>query len=222
LTVKENTSRENGTPHASHICLWQLDIGVTSKTLFDKTEQPGNIAGVKVRTNMAKKRKTRLKGTETEKPCFDCGVTKDRFKDFKPRWAGCVNHRTERGRRYQEPGCADCAALVNGNIRQPRCIECDAARPKTRKKRKKAAAAPEPTVAVVETAVAVAEPEPAPEPEPVAVNPEPAEEPAEEATSVVVPEKAEAKPEPEPVKPKKAKRPKLATMDDLSALFGDD
>ena len=94
---------------------------------------------------MTQKRKTRLKGTETRKPCFQCGKTKHRFNDFKPRWAGCVNHRTERGRRYFEPGCDECAALVNGNIRQPRCIECDKARPKKRKA--KNAPAPTPTVA---------------------------------------------------------------------------
>lgn len=77
-----------------------------------------------------KKRKTRLKGTENKKPCFDCGKTKDRFKDFKPRWAGCVKHRTDRGRRYFQTGCAECEKIVNGNIRQPRCIECDKSRPK--------------------------------------------------------------------------------------------
>lgn len=77
-----------------------------------------------------KKRKTRLKGTENKKPCFDCGKTKDRFKDFKPRWAGCINHRTERGRRFHQAGCAECEKVVNGNIRQPRCIACDKVRPK--------------------------------------------------------------------------------------------
>lgn len=79
-----------------------------------------------------KKRKTRLKGTETRKPCFGCGKTKDRLKDFKPRWAGCINHRTDRGRRFFKAGCADCESVVNGNIRQPRCIGCDKARPKKR------------------------------------------------------------------------------------------
>ncbi len=170
----------------------------------------------------AKKRKTRLKGTATHKPCVDCGKMKDRLTAFKPRWAGCATHRTERGRRYHEPGCEECEKLVNGNIRQPRCIECDKARPKKRKK------APKPTP---EPVVVEQEPEPVsplpsvrsgeqdgadplapvePEPEPVVV--EPQDEPSEE--SVKVPE-----PEPAPAKPKGKKRPKLATMADLSALF---
>ena len=85
-----------------------------------------------------------MKGTETRKPCFDCKKTKDRFKDFKPRWAGCVAHRTPNGRRYFQKGCADCAALVNGNIRQPRCISCDKLRPKKRAPAK-VAATPKPT-----------------------------------------------------------------------------
>lgn len=80
--------------------------------------------------NTEKKRKTRLKGTDARKPCFGCGKVKDRFKDFKPRWAGCTTHRTERGRRFFQPGCTECEKLVNGNIRQPRCITCDKARPK--------------------------------------------------------------------------------------------
>jgi hypothetical protein len=84
-------------------------------------------------TTKKKKRKTRLKGTETQKPCVDCGKMKDRFKDFKPRWAGCATHRTEKGRRFYQEGCDDCAKIVNGNIRQPRCIGCDKARPKKRK-----------------------------------------------------------------------------------------
>jgi len=163
-----------------------------------------------------KKRKTRLKGTETEKPCFDCGVTKNRFTDFKPRWAGCVVHRTERGRRYMEPGCADCKALVNGNIRQPRCIECDKQRPK---KRKAKGTTPAPTKAKAKPKA-----KPKATPEPVAkVNPtpEPKAEPVAEATPVSVP-----KPEPTKAKTpktsKKPKRPKLATMADLSKLFSED
>lgn len=160
-----------------------------------------------------KKRKTRLKGTETEKPCFDCGVTKNRFTDFKPRWAGCVVHRTERGRRYLEPGCADCAALVNGNIRQPRCIECDKLRPKKRKAKTGATPKPKP------------KPKATPEPkaEPVAtVNPthEPKAEPAPEATPVVVPEPNADKGKTTKTS-QKPKRPKLATMADLSKLFED-
>lgn len=107
-----------------------------------------------------KPRKTRLKGTDTKKPCrvvkrdgtvLGCLKTKDRFKDFKPRWAGCDTHRTEAGRRYYSKGCAACDAKVNGNIRQPYCIECDKARPKKRAA-KKAAATPSPTpVAAAET-----------------------------------------------------------------------
>jgi hypothetical protein len=105
-----------------------------------------------------KKRKTRLKGTETRKPCFGCGKTKDRLKDFKPRWAGCINHRTDRGRRFFKAGCADCEAIVNGNIRQPRCIGCDKARPKKRND------APTPTVETpkaIESLAALATDEPA-------------------------------------------------------------
>ena len=110
-----------------------------------------------------KKKKTRLKGTDTKKPCQPtdkngCGKMKDRFKDFKPRWAGCADHRTARGRRFNEPGCAACSALVNGNIRQPRCIECDSKRVKKRKK----TADPKPTT--VETPKA---------PTPVVASPQP-------------------------------------------------
>lgn len=102
-----------------------------------------------------KKRKTRLKGTETKKPCkvvkrdgtvLGCLKTKDRFKDFKPRWSGCDTHRTPQGRRFYQQGCDACEAKVNGNIRQPFCIECDASRPKKRNGKKKAAD-PKPTVA---------------------------------------------------------------------------
>ena len=177
-----------------------------------------------------KKRKTRLKGTAKEKPCFDCGKTKNRFTDFKPRWAGCVQHRTPNGRRYFQKGCADCAALVNGNIRQPRCIDCDKLRPKKRKAAKaKAAAAkaatPTPVnvpevLAAVEAATpepVVVEPEPVvvePEPEPVVVEPEP----------VVVEGQAEPSPEsvklPEPapvVKPKPA--PVATSAADILAML---
>lgn len=100
--------------------------------------------------SVQKKRKTRLKGTENKKPCFDCGKTKDRFKDFKPRWAGCAKHRTDRGRRFHQAGCAECDAIVNGNIRQPRCIECDRTRPK-----KQAEGAGEPTTPTIEALAAV-------------------------------------------------------------------
>jgi len=132
-----------------------------------------------------KKRKTRLKGTETKRPCVDCGKTKDRFKDFKPRWAGCVTHRTENGRRYYQKGCADCDKLVNGNIRQPRCIDCDKQRPKKRKADK--ASTPTPTV--------TAKPKPETKPEPVETKPEP----------VVIEAKPEPTPEPEPVATVEAK-----------------
>ena len=158
-----------------------------------------------------KKRKTRLKGTETHKPCVDCGKMKDRFKAFKPRWAGCVSHRSDRGRRIFEPGCDDCAKLVNGNIRQPRCIVCDAARPK---KRKKKDATPEPTP-VVEAPRPEAKPEPV-----VEAKPEPEPEPVVEAKAEASPASVKV-PEPEAPKPKapKKKRPKIATAADLSALF---
>ena len=163
---------------------------------------------------MTKKRKTRLKGTETKKPCFDCGVTKDRFKDFKPRWAGCATHRTDQGRRYLEPGCADCAKLVNGNIRQPRCIECDRQRPKKRKAAK-AKATPTPTKA-----------KPKADPKPVAtVNPTPAVEaaPVAEATPVSVPEPVKAQKKGKTDKgSEKPKKKKLTSMADLSALFGEE
>ena len=169
---------------------------------------------------MTKKRKTRLKGTETQKPCFDCGVTKDRFKDFKPRWAGCVTHRTDRGRRYFEPGCADCAKLVNGNIRQPRCIECDRQRPKKRKAAK-AKATPTPTKAKPK-----AKPKPKADPKPVAtVNPTPAVEaaPVAEATPVSVPEPVKAQKKGKTDKgSEKPKKKKLTSMADLSALFGEE
>lgn len=105
-----------------------------------------------------KKRKTRLKGTDTKRPCVDCGQTKDRFKDFKPRWAGCENHRTERGRRYYQEGCDACKAIVNGNIRQPRCIACDKSR--TKKVKAKPAATVAESVTVESAAVQVEAPVP--------------------------------------------------------------
>lgn len=154
------------------------------------------------------KRKTRLKGTETRKPCFDCGKTKDRFKDFKPRWAGCATHRTERGRRYFEPGCADCDAKVNGNIRQPRCIECDKARPKKRKA-KTSATAPKPK------AKAASKPKAGPVAK-VNPSPEPKAAPVAEATPVSVPEPKKGK---TPKTSQKPKRKIPANMADLSALF---
>lgn len=179
-----------------------------------------------------KKRGTRLKGTEALKPCVDCGQMKDRLTAFRPRWAGCVDHRNEKGRRYREPGCAACSEKVNGNIRQPRCIACDSSRPK----RKSKGTTPKPTVTVKAKAVAetgaeqraryaalaaqplaivnellsaqpvVVEPEPV-EPEPVVV--EAQEEPSPESEDVT----------PEPAPEPKAARPRIASMSDLSKLF---
>jgi hypothetical protein len=190
------------------------------------------------------KRKTRLKGTATKKPCVDCGKKKDRFKAFKPRWAGCEKHRTDRGRRFYQPGCADCDAKVNGNIRQPRCIDCDRNRPKKRKA--SAAATPKPTPVVepqtIPEAAAVVNAIPTPDPEafveavagaseslkaavvegkPKTLAPE--SEPVEVTGQTEPSPESVAVPEPAP-EPAPAKRPKLATMADLSALFdgGDD
>jgi hypothetical protein len=169
-------------------------------------------------TKPTKTRKTRLKGTETEKPCkvvkrdgsvHGCLKTKNRFTDFKPRWAGCSAHKTEGGRRFFEPGCADCAKVVNGNIRQPYCIECDSSRPK-----KAGAATPKPKAKATPKA----------KPKPVATvnpTPEPKAEPVAEATPVVVPAPV-AKKGKQPKTSQKPKRPKLATMADLSALFSDE
>jgi hypothetical protein len=161
-----------------------------------------------------KQRRTRLKGTATEKPCVDCGQLKHRFNDFKPRWAGCATHRTDRGRRYHEPGCDECEKLVNGNIRQPRCIECDKARPKKRA----AKSTPEP-VAVETTPEPVLTVLPGGEPEPEVVETTPEPEPVEpEVVGLDEPSPESVKvPEPEP-KPK-PKRPKIATKADLLALF---
>ena len=107
--------------------VWKLEL----TRRFDDSDAGSVVCERKLpMSKIQKPRKTRLKGTEAKKPCFDCGVTKDRFADFKPRWAGCVQHRTANGRRYNQTGCTDCAALIHGNIRQPRCIECDKLRPK--------------------------------------------------------------------------------------------
>jgi hypothetical protein len=184
------------------------------------------------------KRKTRLKGTENQKPCFDCGVTKDRFKDFKPRWAGCATHRTERGRRYHKAGCAECEKIVNGNIRQPRCIGCDKQRPK-KQAEATGTVTVTPTVEApvfqpgpqVEAAlqaeaagvVEVVSVEPASTevqaavravvlPEPVVVaTPEPEAAPAPEAVAVTVPAPVAAQP-----------RKKVASKADLFAMFADE
>lgn len=167
----------------------------------------------KTEKNKPKKRKTRMTGTEKQKPCCDCKVMKDRFKDFKPRWAGCVTHRTDKGRRYYQPGCAECDAKVNGNIRQPRCIECDRNRPKKRKAKTPKPTptpvvepTPEPVVAEPEPVVAEPEPvvEPTPEPEPVATV-EGQDEPSTESEDVT----------PGPVAEPKAKAKKFTSMTDL-------
>jgi hypothetical protein len=174
-----------------------------------------------------KKRGTRLKGTEALKPCADCGQMKDRLTAFRPRWAGCVDHRNEKGRRYREPGCAACSEKVNGNIRQPRCIACDSSRPK----RKSKGTTPKPTATVKAKAVAETDAEQRaryaalaaqplaivnevlsaqpvePEPEPVVV--EAQEEPSPESEDVT----------PEPAPEPKAARPRIASMSDLSKLF---
>lgn len=174
------------------------------------------------------KRRTRLKGTQTHKPCCECGKTKDRFKDFRPRWAGCATHRTERGRRYFEPGCAECVAVANGNIRQPRCVDCDKARPK--KGKGKAAPAPTPVVVEPETAEPVlrvlppVEPEPV-EAEPVEAAPEP--EPVVVGMEEAAPESVVVDPEPAPEPAAPAPEPKKVKtmsdiMADLSGLFGDE
>jgi|6_EtaG_2_1085325.scaffolds.fasta_scaffold93789_1 hypothetical protein len=165
-----------------------------------------------------KKKKTRLKGTDADKPCLvkhsdgttsGCGKTKNRLLGFKPRWAGCAQHKTERGRRYFQQGCADCAEKVNSNIRQPYCIECDKTRPK-KKREKKKAADPTPTPEPVAAA-----PTPEPTPEPVAA--EPLIEPVVEAQPDPSPDSVEVTPEPAPKR--KAKRPQ--SLAEARALFAE-
>lgn len=155
----------------------------------------------------------RLKGTKTHKPCVDCGELKERLTAFKPRWGGCPQHKTDTGRRYFEAGCAECVKLVNGNIRQPRCIECDRKRSKKGRKSKKADPKPTPKVEAQPEPVVEAQPEPTPEPEPEPVatvegQPEPSAE-SEDVTPEAAP----------------APKPKLASMSDLmadlSGLFGE-
>jgi hypothetical protein len=164
-----------------------------------------------------KKRKTRLKGNETKRPCFDCGKTKDRFKDFKPRWAGCVQHRTPNGRRYFQPGCLECKALVNGNIRQPRCIACDALRPK---RRSAAAAAPTPVAVEPTPAPEPVAVEPTPEPEPEAVEPTP--EPVVEVVGQPEPSPESVKlPEPEAPKPVAKPKPVATSAADIFKMLED-
>lgn len=109
-----------------------------------------------------------------QKRCVDCGQVKHRFKSFKPRWGRCDKHR-EQGKPFQEK-CKGCQEMRQSNIRQPRCIECDAIRKvattkvtaKSGKKGKKGkkgtkvqVPAPAPTPATATTAAAP-EPEPTP------------------------------------------------------------
>lgn len=186
------------------------------------------------KTKKKKKKKTRLKGTATRKPCVDCGKEKDRFKDFKPRWAGCATHKTEKGRRYYQEGCDDCAKIVNGNIRQPRCIGCDKARPKKRNKKKQADPKPTETKAAVNVDPNPTLP-PAPAPKVGDRVPSPEDGPEAEAViqavvdvapmneAVTVEPQDEASDESEDVTPAPAptpERPKIASMADLSKLFG--
>jgi hypothetical protein len=168
-----------------------------------------------------KKRKTRMTGTDALKPCVDCKKMKPRLTAFKPRWAGCVDHRNEKGRRYHQPGCVACFEKVNGNIRQPRCIECDSSRPKRRGKGKTPKPTPTPKVAETEVeqqeryerlgaeAIGIVNEVLAPlvEPEPVVVEAKP--EPSPESEDVT----------PEPAPEPKAARPRIANMSDLSKLF---
>ena len=172
----------------------------------------------KTQTPEKKPRKTRMTGTAALRPCVQCKELKPRFTAYKPRWAGCVAHKTERGRRIFEPGCADCKAIADGNIRQPRCIDCD----KTRSKKRNVvtpsvtptpikAEVPVVAAATIEVPAVVDLPaEPEPEPEPEAVTVEPQSEASDESVEVTPP----------PVAAPKA-RPKIASMDDLSKLFGD-
>lgn len=173
-----------------------------------------------------KTKKTRLRGTETQKPCVDCGKTKDRFKDFKPRWAGCEQHRTDRGRRYYQDGCGDCAKIVNGNIRQPRCIGCDKARPKKRNKKAEATTPTTEAPKVTEqpsAALKVGDTIPSPEDGPGAEAVVQAVVTVAPVSEVVVEPQSEASDASEDVTPAPApapSRPKIASMADLSKLFG--
>lgn len=170
-------------------------------------------------------KKTRLKGTATKKTCVACKVEKDRFKDFKPRWSRCSKHRIKGTKT--DPNCTDCQKVVNGNIRQPRCVECDAKR--TTKKGKKVTtptptaatpvAAPAPvaepvTVAPVATAAAPA-PEATQVQAPAPVAPTPTVEAKPEPVAVTVAAQAEPTPAPRP----KAKKPGLTKLADLAKLL---
>jgi hypothetical protein len=173
---------------------------------------------------MSEPKKTRLIGTATTRPCTVCLKTKDRFKDFKPRWSRCAKHRIK-GQKG-DPACAECVKLVNGNTRQPKCIECDSKR--TSKKGTKVAPTP-----VVAAPVAAQVVEPVVEPVQVAHVATATAAPAPEATTVTLatappvaaPEpvaaiQVEAAPAPVEVAPKpKAKRNSLASLADLAKLM---
>jgi hypothetical protein len=170
-------------------------------------------------------RKTRLKGDANTRPCVDCHQVKDRFKDFKPRQSRCAKHRIKGTK--SDPTCAGCVALVNGNVRQPRCIACDSQRSGKRGKNKVAA-----TPVTVPAQVAPTPVAPVATPEPNVVVPvatvettvaaTPAAAPAVEvAPTPVAPVAA---PEPVAVAPVEApkvkkSRPNGATKADLAALF---
>ena len=77
----------------------------------------------------------RFKGDPHKKECVACGQTKDRLKAFKPRWGKCSAHRLTTKRGEVVEGCQDCDDNRNSVVRQPRCVECDAARGKKKGKK---------------------------------------------------------------------------------------
>lgn len=113
-------------------------------------------------------KKTREKLAPKQKRCFGCKQIKHKFKDFKPRWGRCEKHK-EQGKPFSEK-CKGCAEARGSNIRQPRCVGCDAkrtkkeapAKAKATKKKQVATAAtvevPAPQVAVAPAPVAVVAP----------------------------------------------------------------
>jgi len=179
-------------------------------------------------------RKTRLKGDASNRPCVDCHQTKDRFKGFKPRQSRCAKHRIKGTK--SDPTCAGCVALVNGNVRQPRCIECDSKRSGKRAKNKVATPVAIPATAAPTPVAPVATPAPVAPVEPVVAAPVATVETPVAATPVASPA-VEVAPTPvapaatvEPVAvaveakveavaaPRKA-RPNGATKADLAKLF---
>lgn len=165
-------------------------------------------------------KKTRLKGTKTEKTCVACGKSKNRLKDFKPRWSRCAKHRIKGTKG--DPNCADCVTLVNGLIRQPRCIECDSKR--TTKKGKKVTT---PTPTTVAAPATVQTPEPVAAETPNTITPVAQAAPvAPEATPVQAPAPVEPTPvqaaTPEPVAAAPApskKKGGLTKLADLAKLL---